>query len=949
LRWDPHLHAPGTLRNDQFGGDWEGYIARIEGADPAPVALGITDYFSVRCYKEVRRRRNAGALRDVALIFPNIEIRLTIETRDRHGINLHLLVSPEDPDHVTRIEEKLGQLRFPYGADRYACTEDGLKRLGRAHRGDPELPDEAALAEGANQFKVELSEIRELWQGDPWFRSNVLIAVAAGNDGLAGLAKDAAFHAQREELGRFAQVVFSGNPQDRAYWLGQHPDFEANRQTPKPCLHGSDAHAPEEVLAPAQARRCWIRAEPTFDGLRQTLVEPARRVHLGENEPEGAASTNVIRSFRLRNAPWLVNQNLTLNDGLVTIIGVKGSGKTALADMLAFTADASDAEPGPASFIDKARDLLHGVEAEIEWADGTLQAATLPDAPGIARQPRVRYLSQQFVERLCSSERLGEPLVEEIERVVFDAIPEEERWECATFGELRMFVLEGPKGERDAEREEIRVQTRLIADEIKLQRSLESLRAKLQGLTREREGIEKQVAAIPLKVDPENVKAQQAVAAKLKQLREAIAAEGRRAQQLRDLEAEIQRQVRGADAQLQALKAKYGSLLTDPEWELLRFKLDDEAFSTLTRLRRVAEERTESLRERGVPVVSDGQPPALGEGLRALEAENERLTKELGLDQANVARRLELDKRLGPTKLAEENATKELNHAQNSPARQRQIQGERLTRYEAVFRALQAEEEALRRIYEPLRRRLQADSRLSKLSLVVERVVDVEAWASRGETLVDLRRPPFGGKDALAELARKDLLKAWKGGSPQDARQAMEAFINQHGRPALEVLAHGVTPLEFGEWVFSTDHITVRYGIQYEGVDVVRLSPGMRGVVLLTLYLALDEWDHRPLVIDQPEENLDPLSVYTDLVPFFREAATRRQIIMVTHNANLVVNTDSDQVIVAEAERKSPTELPMVTYHAGPLEDPEVRKDVCRLLEGGEDAFRKRGQRYKVS
>ena len=87
--------------------------------------------------------------------------------------------------------------------------------------------------------------------------------------------------------------------------------------------------------------------------------------------------------------------------------------------------------------------------------------------------------------------------------------------------------------------------------------------------------------------------------------------------------------------------------------------------------------------------------------------------------------------------------------------------------------------------------------------------------------------------------------------------------------------------------LFSTDHIEVRYGIRYEGVDLAHLSPGARGVVLLTLYLALDEWDLRPLVIDQPEENLDPKSVYADLVPFFREAAKRRQIIMVTHNANL--------------------------------------------------------------
>lgn len=117
LRWDPHLHVPGTLRNDQFRGDWDGWIRRIEAAQPAPIALGISDYFTLRGYTEVLRRRQAGALASVALVFPNVELRLTIETKDRQGINLHLLVCPEEADHVARVEEKLAQLRFPYRDD----------------------------------------------------------------------------------------------------------------------------------------------------------------------------------------------------------------------------------------------------------------------------------------------------------------------------------------------------------------------------------------------------------------------------------------------------------------------------------------------------------------------------------------------------------------------------------------------------------------------------------------------------------------------------------------------------------------------------------------------------------------------------------------------------------------------------------------------------------------
>jgi energy-coupling factor transporter ATP-binding protein EcfA2 len=947
LRWDPHLHAPGTLRNDRFGNDWEGYIRRIEEAQPPVFALGITDYFTLRTYKEVLRRRQAGAFQAIPLIFPNVELRLTIETKERQGINLHLLVCPDDTAHVERMEEKLAHLRFRYREEWFPCSDDGLRRLGRAHRGDPSLPDEAALREGANQFKVELSDLRKQFDEDLWMRENVLVAVAAGNDGLAGIAKDASFRAQREELGRFANIVFSGQPSDRSYWLGEHPDFLANGHTPKPCLHGCDAHSLESVLKPVDDRRCWIRGDPTFDSLRQTLVEPQRRSYIGELPPQGPAGPDVIRALQLRKAPWVENHDLKLNDGLITIIGAKGSGKTALADLLAFAAG-SDLEPGPASFIPKAGDLLNGLELELDWADGTEQTLSLPHELQDAAESRVRYLSQQFVDRLCALSGLAEPLVEEIERVVFNAISEEDRLQCTTFSELRMVMLENPTAEREAERNTIRAKTRLIAEETSLQRSVPGLQTKILEMERDRTGLQKELATIPVKASDEKVKAQQAVAASLQRLRDAIAAEERRAQDLLDVAAEIQRQLRSAESALQSTRAKYPKLLDTATWELLKVRIDGTGLAMLTRLEREARLRTVTMREQGLPAAGStiAKGPDGATGIAALAAENERLSKELGLDQANEKRRLDLEKRLATIKTNEERARKELAFALEASIRKKEAQSQRFAEYELIFGALEAEKRALEKLYEALTRRTADDPRLSKLTFEVRRVVDVNTWASRGESLLDLRKPPFNRRGVLAETARVALLPAWERGTPQEVRSAIQAFMEEHAGDALDALAQGSTPLDFGEWLFSTDHISVRYGIRYEGVEIAHLSPGARGVVLLTLYLALDEWDLRPLIIDQPEENLDPSSVYSDLVPFFRDAAKRRQIIMVTHNANLVVNTDSDQVIVADAHRTSPTSLPMIRYVAGGLEDAEIRSHVCRLLEGGEEAFRKRGLRY---
>jgi energy-coupling factor transporter ATP-binding protein EcfA2 len=153
---------------------------------------------------------------------------------------------------------------------------------------------------------------------------------------------------------------------------------------------------------------------------------------------------------------------------------------------------------------------------------------------------------------------------------------------------------------------------------------------------------------------------------------------------------------------------------------------------------------------------------------------------------------------------------------------------------------------------------------------------------------------------------------------------------------------------DFAHWLFGTDHISVRYDITYDGIDIRKLSPGTRGIVLLLLYLALDEADDRPLIIDQPEQNLDPKSVFDELVPLFIAAKMKRQVIIVTHNANLVINTDADQIIVASAGQHPSGGLPPITYVAGGIEDQVIRKEVCDILEGGEDAFRERARRLRV-
>lgn len=248
FRWEPHIHAPGTALNDQFNGadSWGEYLAKIETATPAIRALGVTDYYLLDTYERVRDAKlHDRRLPGVNLVFPNVELRLAFGTVKGNWVNCHLLVNPQDPDHVGATQRFLAQLTFEYSGDRFTCTPDELMRLGS--KVDPNLSGRTALARGATQFKVSFEQLGELYRAIDWAKNNILIAVAGSeHDGTSGMRGESE-GAQRQEVERFAHIIFASSVSQRDFWLGRKssatPDeIRARYGALKPCLHGSDAH-----------------------------------------------------------------------------------------------------------------------------------------------------------------------------------------------------------------------------------------------------------------------------------------------------------------------------------------------------------------------------------------------------------------------------------------------------------------------------------------------------------------------------------------------------------------------------------------------------------------------------------------------------------------------------------------------------------------------------------
>lgn len=963
-RWDLHIHTPESKLGTSFPGmEWEEYLVALEAAAIANdiAVIGITDYMSIDGYEKALASKTDAVsprLGSVALLVPNIELRVLPATKDSKALNVHLLIDPTAADHVARIKKALRQLRVPYDGETYGCCREDLIEFARKQQAG--LADEnTAYKFGIEQFKPSYEVIAKWIRDQKWLRENCLIGVANGKDGISGLPADG-FSATRDELLKMAHFVFSGNPKDRDYYVGKKTSMPANeivRQygTLKPCLHGSDAHAIATLFEPDANRYCWIKGDPTFEGLRQVLWEPEARVSIGASKPEQSDRSRVISELRIPSEnSWFAQSAIQLNPGLVAIIGEKGSGKTAVADLIAFAAGAYNAKESQSSFIAKGRPHLAGIETSLAWEAGNPTKGTLPGSPYGAQRPLVRYLSQDFVEQLCSNDHDGRELQQAIEEVVFAHLDEGSKEGFSSFAELRASRESASQSQRDTIRGE------LAGAHREIERLMQSI-AQIPSKNALKEQAETRVTELRKQLPEVEALADQTILEKLeKEKAEAWAVE--------KTIAEKTRQRRGIDD-----IAKSYALIRERTGKQI-----DELAESAKGIPQLG-----PLLEAGLhPVWNDGIGISLASLAESLEAEIvemkgqeegtlpegtslasraariKGLQESLSKDEQNRKRLLDLQKQVAEQEAAVARISKEIAELESKSKKQLLAkQSERNELYESYFAALEEDGKGLRELYAPMKSQLGSLGSKMQFELSAGYRVDTKAWLGKASRFYDGRKSSASIlRDEVEKFALNSLAPAWKTGEKDKIAAAFrkfhdmispDSFIALQATPSLKLL-------DLFDWMYSTDHVDISYKILYGGTELEYLSPGTRGIALLVLYLLMDEDDRRPLIIDQPEGNLDNSSIYAQLVPYIRAAKAKRQIILVTHNPNLVVATDAEQVIVATAERPTTQPYPRITYRSGSLEHahseefPGIRQAVCTLLEGGRQAFKDREGRYSI-
>ena len=191
---------------------------------------------------------------------------------------------------------------------------------------------------------------------------------------------------------------------------------------------------------------------------------------------------------------------------------------------------------------------------------------------------------------------------------------------------------------------------------------------------------------------------------------------------------------------------------------------------------------------------------------------------------------------------------------------------------------------------------------------------------------------------------------------------------NENIRVVIELLLDDVLKVKAGvdlqkavEGILG-DFEFINYSLRYEGDNYPDMTPGKKSLVVLKLLVESSK-DKYPILIDQPEDDLDSRSISGEIVEFLRNKKRERQIILVTHNANIAIKADAEEIIVANrhgTQHANKNDV-MFDYATGAIETSFVkpsetlaldkmgmREHACELLEGGEEAFENRRNKYNL-
>ncbi len=701
---------------------------------------------------------------------------------------------------------------------------------------------------------------------------------------------------------------------------------------------------------------------PLLSEIERKPAKYIRRVTIGKRE--GA------------NPPgkWFEDVDIPLNPELVAVIGNRGMGKSALLDSIALAGNA----PRPSSemsflkpFQTASRNLASSFEVALEWHNiGQESPVPLSNSYDASLPYRVRHLPQHFIDRICNEEQAQ--FEAEIERVVFSHVPEEERLGLDSLSQLVSYRMEATEQEAADIRAEIIVLNARIADlELELsparRRRVESLLAQkldeLRGMWSKRPSLPPK----PESSDPQ-------LDARIRELRGTV-------EQLSEERAQSESRAASARSAVEATR-RVLALLDKIDRDVSR--LSSEHSDDFAKLGIPFDQivsidiNRDAVREKERGFVWDladlrvqldeGQEDSLASRLvnaRAeLKAAEEALSAPMQIYQA--ARKAHSEFRQSIREIVgSPEARDSIRYLKTHLARLdceapellATLESERRAKSRTLFEKMSGNIDLLHELYRPVQKFIDAHPPADE-TFKVEFSASLEAEDFVGglfSHIANNKRGSFYGAEQAFGRAHElqkdtdfgdwDSVAAFLNRLHEALHYDLRPSEERKAREPSEQVRPGSSPASLYDFIYQLGYIQYRHHLTMGGRPLSNLSPGEKGALLLVFYLLVDR-SECPLLIDQPEENLDNQSVFKVLVPFIKEARRRRQVILVTHNPNIAVVAGAEQVVYCEMDKSDGYRL---SYEAGALENPAVNKHVLDVLEGTRPAFASRDQTYRVS
>lgn len=975
-KWNFHVHTKGTNKNDQFASSTTEdffYIFFKAASEYKIEAIGITDYFSIDRYleavvyvSEIENKKNTIGEKlftdeEIAFIkgiflFPNVELRMLPATDKGRLINIHCLFNPEYVPHLEN--DFFGHLE---NQDGKKMNRHGLTDYGREL--DSSLTtDEHRYKKGIDCFVIDLKTLKSVLNKNKNFRDNCILVVSnSNNDGASAVQKhydlfeneEGSLDGLRSSIYKISHAIFSTNIKDINYFLGKRlegtdgyneeiykqevSDVIRQRGSLKACLVGCDSHKESTLFS----KFTWVKGDLTFEGLRQICFEPEQRVKIQADKPDFKEDKVVIDRVKFHSPSNIFTPEvIQLNQNLNVIIGGKSSGKSILLYSIAKSLLPDNGillnENGEEKYDLTSLDI--DFNFEITSRAGISQKMFRQDGEN-SIIPDIKYIPQNYLVKLAEPEvnKKGRPL----NKLVRDLINEDDDSKIKYDNFIRNVK------QYDKEREE------LIDKYFELIDNIESLESELKTKSN-KEVLETNIASNSKKVEELN----KAAGLTTEQLEEYKKIQERQLisdQKSTDFKSDFESTkttLKELDKIAEDLISNKNALIGNTKLNSIKSYYEDKLSAidslkdTISALRKELKIETN---EEGAQYFVEDNPFKTEQNIIESEAsaidivikpfqQNEEIQKQITVLNQSIAN----DKKL----LSEIDSL-----------------GKQIIDKKAL---VQSTHEDIFKIYE--------DSYNEYVNIIVElcdRTLDLEKDGLKIEGIPQFNFPKLynsiyeisDGRTASYNHYPQILDKRKKATTECEFSSIKEGVLNVFSDIMNNSYAllpkinkkHAIKKL-------LDDYYFDYWKITYKNDKLGEMSTGKASFVILMLIIGLSK-SKSPILIDQPEDNLDNRSITRDLVYYLKNKKIERQIIVVTHNANIVVNSDAENVIVANQKGQNNSESSseyQFDYINGAIENTSpvnlsetdllksmgIREHVAEIVEGGKEAFILREKKY---